>query len=58
MEAEGNRLCTKLQEYKERQRAAQEKMKKALQYINNDHNTHDADRRWTKLCNPWSKMEE
>lgn len=42
METEENRLYTKLQEYKERERAAQEKMKKALQYINNGHKKADA----------------
>ena len=42
MEAEENRLYTKLQEYKERERAAQEKMKKALQYINDGHKKADA----------------
>ena len=42
METEENGLYTKLQEYEERERAVQEKMKKALQYINNGHNKADA----------------
>ena len=42
METEENRLYTKLQEYKERERAAQEKMKKALPYINIGHQKADA----------------
>ena len=41
METEGNRLYTKLQEYKEREMAAQEKWKKALQYINDGHKKAD-----------------
>ena len=42
MGTEENRLYTKLQEYKERERVAHEKMKKALQYINDGHKKADA----------------